>query len=715
MKRIFLFSITLLCLLSFIAAYAGEKVKIEDNNYKNETMGIHITTPDGEWSVEDRTQGTSMIAVLFKKGAEKFKCAIVMTPGKSGLDSAEKRDKTFSKYFGDKYKLLDIKEDTIGGKRASVHHYNIEKDSQKQRACAYIVTYDGNVYSFEILGPPEEWEKEFDSFYELFKSTRFFKRKKAGLIKRPKMKKIPQNCRVIHHDIDLEIFPSKGSMEVEDSFRLKILKGGTKEIYFSLADLKVDSIMLDGKDLKFSLKQYGLGRLKWLLTVQLPKEYPAGTELTLHYKGYQNNFHYMPGAKLIANLGELGQVDEKSSFSSHVYYYPEDELRTTTANVKITVPEGYTAVSVGKLEGVKTKDNKTTFHWKTDIATPRILPYAFAVAKYEKFTKKSKTGYPIEVYSWKEYEKQAKQRVKVGKDIVDFYTDKFGPLEFEKIALVHIKPKKGIMGVSLPTMTMFSDKFFAGECSYESLKGSDLAASSGVIVTADEISHQWNCYSVAFPNQMAEGMAEYCDGLVTEHFGGKKPYRRFMQREMDGYKEAVRNFKDVPIASEKVYQTQAYGAIAFSKNAVVQDMLRYIMGDEKFFAAMKHIFKAYRGKRAGFKDYQKAMEKYYGESLEWFFKEWFYGTGYPSYEVSMEKPVKEGDKYKTGVFVKQLQEGEPFVMLMDVTFYGEGKEKTFSRKMVDVRNEKLTFHLDFKPEKVEIDKNGILLKDVVYK
>jgi hypothetical protein len=52
---------------------------------------------------------------------------------------------------------------------------------------------------------------------------------------------------------------------------------------------------------------------------------------------------------------------------------------------------------------------------------------------------------------------------------------------------------------------------------------------------------------------------------------------------------------------------------------------------------------------------------------------------------------------------------------MDITFLAGDIEKTFEKVIIERREKKLTYELDFKPEKVILDKDGMLLKEVVYK
>jgi aminopeptidase N len=210
-------------------------------------------------------------------------------------------------------------------------------------------------------------------------------------------------------------------------------------------------------------------------------------------------------------------------------------------------------------------------------------------------------------------------------------------------------------------------------------------------------------------------MAQYTDTLFAEHIGGREVLSMHMEYYSGIYKAAIANDVDKPIASKEVYQTKAYSSIAFCKGALVLNMLRYVLGDQAYFAAYRHIFETNFGKEADFGAFQKMMEEKSGQSLDWFFQQWYHRTGFPKYEVTMESVEKKADKYEVVVAVKQTQEGDAFKMPMDITFSGGDSEKTFDKVMVEARANKLTFELDFKPESVILDKDEMLLKDVEYK
>ena len=527
MKHICLI-LSILALISPLSAQEGQKgIKIEGNLYENESLGIKVRLTEGNWYYEDKSQGPASVIVLSNPEVEKFKFTIVMMPAVIGIKTAEDRDAQLSSFFGDKYKRVELGKGEIDNRETTVLVYDlVVADTLTTRVCTHVLVVEDNTYMMQVSGPKDQWEAKYKQFKEMFNYILFTERKperKEVEIKKEEEEKqaeLTKNAKIIHHLIKIDVNPRTGEFKSSDRFTIRIIKDKIKEVEFLLSDLVIDSIKLGDENLSFSMVDYQeTGRKK--LTVNLPADYDSTTELTLNFSAHKSDYLFTAAGKLIAGYNILGQVREKSSYSSHVLYYPVDEDNDATGEIWITVPSGYVAISVGKLVDVDSTEDKSIYHWKTDIAIPRILPFAFAVGEYEKYSATTKSGVPVEIYTWKVNEEHALRRLDLACDIIDFYNEIFGQFPFEKIAIIHVTPEKGIAGVSLPTMILLSDMFFTSDCSYEIIKEDVRKSFLGPLVLADEISHQWNAYAVAFPNELAEGMAQYTDALFAEYIGGK--------------------------------------------------------------------------------------------------------------------------------------------------------------------------------------------------
>ena len=78
------------------------------------------------------------------------------------------------------------------------------------------------------------------------------------------------------------------------------------------------------------------------------------------------------------------------------------------------------------------------------------------------------------------------------------------------------------------------------------------------------------------------------------------------------------------------------GRLSYAKGAMILHTLRWVMGDSLFFAGMNSYLSdtTLRYNFATTDDFKNHMELAYGQSLTWYFNDWFTGQGYPSYQIS---------------------------------------------------------------------------------
>ncbi|MCI0662961.1 MAG: M1 family peptidase, partial [Acidobacteria bacterium] len=138
----------------------------------------------------------------------------------------------------------------------------------------------------------------------------------------------------------------------------------------------------------------------------------------------------------------------------------------------------------------------------------------------------------------------------------------------------------------------------------------------------------------------------------------------------------------------------------------VLHMLRYVMGDEKFFAGIRDYYRTYRDRNALTDDFRKVMEFHYGQPLAWFFKQWIFESGYPIYEAvwKWDESTRE-----LRIRVRQKQEKTVFRMPVEIEIKA-GKEVRREVIKIDEREQNFTFKLDAKPQGLTIDPDEWLLK-----
>ena len=255
---------------------------------------------------------------------------------------------------------------------------------------------------------------------------------------------------------------------------------------------------------------------------------------------------------------------------------------------------------------------------------------------------------------------------------------------------------------------------------------------------AHETAHQWWGHIVLWRSYrdqwLSEGFAEY-SGLLYSAKRTGDPNKTTMELvrdmrqallEMPGTASGIGKgrLNDIgPIVLGFRLNTLktlgAYQALIYDKGALVLRMLHFLMSnptngnDAAFLAMMKDFVDQKKNGSASTEDFWRIASIHFARTpiagkfglpnLDWFFKQWVYGTGLPSYSLDYEtKTQPDGTLMLTGV-VKQ--DGVPadwqMVLPMVMTFEGNQEARTSVR--VSGASTPFELKVPLKPKKVELD------------
>jgi len=123
-----------------------------------------------------------------------------------------------------------------------------------------------------------------------------------------------------------------------------------------------------------------------------------------------------------------------------------------------------------------------------------------------------------------------------------------------------------------------------------------------------------------------------------------------------------------------------YSLITYQKGAWILHMLRNMlldsrtMSEDRFKAMMRSFYTTYRGKRATTLDFQRVVEQNVGRPMDWFFDEWVYGTGVPTYTFAWNVEPGENGKYVAHLRIKQTDVPDSFAMYVPLRIkFAEGE------------------------------------------
>lgn len=291
--------------------------------------------------------------------------------------------------------------------------------------------------------------------------------------------------------------------------------------------------------------------------------------------------------------------------------------------IDVRVPEPLVVASNGRLRKVEEHSDKTrTYHWF--VSTPiNVYNVALNIAPYRTIEGEMDcvTGekYPVVFYVLPEdYEKGEKLFPEI-LDHLRFYEELLGPYPFraDKYGVAQT-PHLGMEHQSIIAYgANFSNGSMTGgiDWGFDALHQHELAHEWwGNLVTNSDWKDMW----------IHEGFGSYMQPLYAEKLQGKAMYQKYMQN--------MRRFSNsLPVAPRETKSAdEIYRAPIYTKGAWVLHMLRYLMGEDPFFRALRRMAypdpameKMTDGSQTRFAttdDFLHICEEESGLDLDWFFE-----------------------------------------------------------------------------------------------
>ncbi len=340
----------------------------------------------------------------------------------------------------------------------------------------------------------------------------------------------------------------------------------------------------------------------------------------------------------------------------------------------------YTVVSNGMkvAEEVIGDTRKTTF--KHQYPIPAYL-VAIAVTDYEVYShtmEASDTSFDIVNYVYPESKEAARKHTGVTKDVMEVFQRHFGDYPFKKEKYGHAQFSWG-GGMEHTTIS------FMGNFSR--------------MLIAHELAHQWFGNKVTCKSWkdiwLNEGFATYLTGMVEEHLDGQEDFNNWKQGKVasitrSGVGKLYLEDKHLD-NKDRIFNSR----LTYDKGAMVLHMLRKQLGDALFFKGVRNYLNdeelAYNN--ATTEDLKAHLEAASETDLSEFFKDWVYGQGYPSFELSWEAGADQV-KMVLSQETSAKQAADFFELNVPVRlFYEDGSFEDVQLPHM-MNEQKFTFHIE---------------------
>ena len=492
----------------------------------------------------------------------------------------------------------------------------------------------------------------------------------------------------LQYRINLTVADASDEISAETEIVFEVKADGLREVLLDFDGLTVDGVTEQGRVAKFERTD---GRLR----VTLEGARRAGDILRVAVK-----YHGTPTDGLYFKRNKFGArtifADNWPDRAHH--WFPSIDHPSDKAMVEffINAPSRYDVVANGELlDTTSSPDGTRVSHWLEGTPVP-VYCMVFGATEFAVVKVGEWGTTPLSYYL---YPKDLENGIRdYGRALrmLEFFSDLIGPYPYQKLALVESSTRFG--GMENSSNIFFDENSYDGSGRLEG-------------TVAHEIAHQWFGDSVTESDWhhlwLSEGFATYFGAIFYEHADGRDKFVRMMLDNRERY------LKDADAVARPVYDPSVKDPFKllnrnnYQKGAWVLHMLRRVVGDEKFFRGVRDYYRNYRDGNALTEDFRRMMERHYdGRPLDWFFRQWIYEPGFPTYDATWkwDEPSK-----RLTLKVRQTQTGGLFRMPLDVEFRnGDDRQ----REVVEVsgREQAFDFKLKARPQMVALDPDEWVLK-----
>jgi aminopeptidase N len=230
-------------------------------------------------------------------------------------------------------------------------------------------------------------------------------------------------------------------------------------------------------------------------------------------------------------------------------------------------------------------------------------------------------------------------------------------------------------------------------------------------VIAHELFHQWFGDLVTTESwsniTLNESFADYSETLWDTYRHGQDAGDEHIEENRQAY---LRNPADESKNLVRFYyqnREDVFDQVSYPKGGAILHMLRNYVGDSAFFKSLNLYLNTNKFKSAEAQQLRLAFEEVTGQDLNWFWNQWYYGSGQPDLTINYEYNV---NNKIARVIVEQTQKtGKIFKLPVAVDVYSEGANKKRYKVWIENKIDTFYFASDKKPSLINVDADKVLL------
>ncbi len=375
--------------------------------------------------------------------------------------------------------------------------------------------------------------------------------------------------------------------------------------------------------------------------------------------------------------------------------------KADSAYIFITVPRHLKAGAPGILTAITDMpNNKLRYEWKTYYPIAYYL-LSFAVSDYTDYSifvhpKEVNSPIPIQnfIYRRDGYFEKNKAAIDTTAALIELFSELYLPYPFANEKYGHcVAPMGG--GMEHQTMTTLYDFSF--------------------LLVAHELSHQWfgNLVTCASFQDvwLNEGFASYSEYLALEKMASLQEALSWMREAHMIACWSQEGSVFVPQESIDDAWRIFNASLSYKKGAALVHHIRYIINDDKkFFDVLRVFLLKYSFSTATIFDFKACIEEQTGIDFTRFFDQWYFGEGFPIFDVSWKK-----DNDNISILIEHTGSAVSnslFITDIDIRFLKPNGSDTLIRIPIRTNRDMFHFNVDANINNIEIDPGYHVLKEL---
>lgn len=416
-------------------------------------------------------------------------------------------------------------------------------------------------------------------------------------------------------EVDPRVYYIKGNI----MFYIKPLFSDLQDLYFDFSDsLQFNSFIFHGIT-STNFSRAGNNTVE--LHLSLPITIGQVDSVTLFYEG-------KPASTGLGSFTQSSHNGDSIIYTLSEPYGASDWFpcknsltdKMDSIDIIVQMPAQYRVGTNGSLaEDYLLNDSTKIMHWKSRYPIAAYL-VGIAVTNYAEFNEYAplNSGDTVKVVEYVYKEDSAFYAENPGAIVpmIQLFSDLFGDYPFKKEKYGHAQWNWG-GGMEHQTMSfVYFPNMFE--------------------LIAHELGHQWFGDKITCGSWhdiwLNEGFATYLAGLTYENLAPQYWYPYKDGKLHSALTDSTGSvFCDDTTTVSRIFS----GPLSYSKGMFLLHMLRWKLGDNVFFSAVKNYINdpdlCYGFARTV--NLKQHLEDASGENLDEFFNDWFYGKGYPSYHI----------------------------------------------------------------------------------